>query len=108
MAIISDSNSAKYSQEDTRELLHLFIDKLNKKSIIPVNVFVYTDNKIEQHKKDIQKEIDSIYLSRGNRYEPLTDDEIQVIRDLLNDGYSKSVISKAMNISRNTVIKHLK
>lgn len=123
--VLESSNRWVYSKEDYISLLNMFIEQLNKNSVItPLKTVVYEDTiyikgagtvsmpqekkKNIVHKYDIEVEKRRILLGRERDTDPLTPDEVETIQRLYKDKYSKAEIAKVFGLSRNTVHKYCK
>ncbi len=122
--VLESSNRWVYSKEDYISLLNMFIEQLNKNSVItPLKTVVYEDTiyikgagtvsmpqekKNIVHKYDIEVEKRRILLGRERDTDPLTSDEVETIQRLYKDKYSKAEIAKVFGLSRNTVHKDCK
>lgn len=123
--VLESSNRWIYSKEDYIALLNMFIEHLNKNSVItPLKTVVYEDTiyikgagtvsmpqekkKNIVHKYDIEVEKRRILLGRERDTDPLTPDEVETIQRLFKDKYSKAEIAKVFGLSRNTVHKYCK
>ena len=104
--VIGYSNKYNLSQEDASDMIRYFVSWVNKQNIEKELTVVVMEKDKKQHKLDIQDVKDSIFITRDSQQEALSPDEVQAIRDLLADGYSKSAIAKAFGYSRNTVSKY--
>jgi len=104
--VIGYSDRYELSREEASEIIRYFVSWVNKQRIENELSVVIMEKDKKQHKLDIQEVKDSIFITRDSQQEALSLDEVQAIRDLLADGYSKSAIAKAFGYSRNTVSKY--
>lgn len=106
ISIIGNTNRLDLSREDASEIIRYFVGWVNKQRIENELSVVIMEKDKKQHKLDIQEVKDSIFITRDSPQEALSPDEVQAIRDLLADGYSRATIAKAFGYSRNTVSKY--
>ena len=108
ISIIGNTNRLDLSREDASEIIRYFVGWVNKQRVEKELSVVIINNEKRKHKLDIQEVKDSIFITRDSPQEALSPDEVQAIRDLIEDGYSRSTIAKAFGYSRNTVSKYTK
>ena len=123
--VLESGNKWIYSKEEYIALLNMFLEQLNKNSVItPLKTVVYEDTiyikgsgtvsmpqekkKNVVHKFDIEVEKRRILLVRERDTDPLTPDQIETIQKLYKDKYSKAEIARVFGLSRNTVNKYCK
>lgn len=99
----------EYARAECIALLRKFAGMLNEQCTeAPINILVYEDKNAKAHKLDIQAVVDGIKTKREQNIDGLEEDEIKAIKDLYNDGYSKSAIARVLDTSRVTVNKYCK
>ena len=104
--VVNNSMFANYTEEEFVEMIRDFAEICGGLCGTEFEVTIRKkDNKA--HKLDIQKYVGKIQKVAGdcNR---LTDDAVEMIVALYEDGYSKNAISTSLGLSRNTVAKYLK
>lgn len=104
--VVNSSMFANYTEEELVEMIRDFAEICGGLCGTEFEIIVRKkDNKA--HKLDIQKYVGKIQKVAGdcNR---LTDDAVEMIVALYEDGYSKNAISTSLGLSRNTVAKYLK
>lgn len=87
-------------------MIRYFVSWVNRQRIEKKLSVVIIEKDKKKHKLDIQEVKDNIFITRDNSQEALSPDEVQAIRELLADGYSRATIAKAFGYSRNTVSKY--
>ena len=97
-----------YTQQDFHDMLKFTTELINKHNPEKEISIVIIDKDKKEHSLNIQEVKDNIFMTRDSQQEALSSDEVQAIRDLVNDGYSKATIAKAFGFSRNTVNKYCK
>lgn len=117
--VIGSSKRWIYSKDEYIELLKMFIEELNKNTVINPLKVVVCDESIyirgyepKNEKKDIEHNYD-IYIEyqkvkdeRVKNTEPLTDNQIKTIKKLYDDNYSKNEIARIFGLSRTTVNRY--
>ena len=97
-----------YTQQDFHDMLKFVTELINMHSPEKEISIVIINKDKKEHSLNIQEVKDNIFMTRDSQQEALSSDEVQAIRDLVNDGYSKATIAKAFGFSRNTVNKYSK
>ena len=103
--VVNNSMFANYTEEEFVGMIRDFAEICGGLCGTEFEVTIRKkDNKA--HKLDIQKYVGKIQKVAGdcNR---LTDDAVEMIVALYEDGYSKNAISTSLGLSRNTVAKYL-
>lgn len=104
--VVNNSMFANYTEEEFVEMIRDFAEICGGLCGTEFEVTIRKkDNKA--HKLDIQKYVGKIQKVAGdcNR---LTDDAVEMIVALYEDGYSKNAISTSLGLSRNTVAKYIR
>lgn len=104
--VVNNSMFANYTEEEFVEMIRDFAEICGGLCGTEFEIIVRKkDNKA--HKLDIQKYVGKIQKVAGdcNR---LTDEAVEMIVALYEDGYSKNAIATSLGLSRNTVAKYLK
>lgn len=107
-SIIGNSNRLDLSREECLDMIRYFVGWVNKQRVEKEVSVVIIEKEKRKHKLDIQEVKDNIFITRDNSQEALSPDEVQAIRDLRADGYSRATIARAFGYSRNTVSKYAK
>ena len=104
--VVNNSMFANYTEEEFVEMIRDFAEICGGLCGTEFEVTIRKkDNKA--HKLDIQKYVGKIQKVAGdcNR---LTDDAVEMLVALYEDGYSKNAISTSLGLSRNTVAKYIR